>query len=226
MLRRTYRMRYVRTRIGDLLAPSPLDAWWQDLSQVEHPTVIERLHWTQDIYADFGAATRLSEMDHWLLEGWLIAHGGQIIRTNPPTEVVRSNVWKRGRASTTFIENVADEFERPWSTELPISTYDYIMDPDARDFEIDWKLALDFNHRGIGSAKPRYTFVMPMGDPWFPWRNEFADATYKMFERLGLDWGRVHVMDTSVLDDLVDSWNGRSRTFIIHDPKELERLIP
>jgi len=147
-------------------ADDPLLYWLARFKDVRGPTIIDRMHWSEDVYGPlFRDGSALSQLDRWLLEGWLIAHGPIVILCYPPLRTVLDNtaedVGKLHHADPKMVRRVHKEFGRPWQSELPRIEYDYTEESVAHLLKRLPAIVqcLPFGHEGIGSPDPRFVFV-------------------------------------------------------------------
>jgi len=111
-----------------------LEYYLRKLRSVKGPAVVDRLHVGSYCYGiAFRHAPDLTEFENWLIEGFLYAHGVQLINCELPAEMVDKNL-ARGpdNADAAIYENPAKREllrelykERMLATELPLVHYDY-----------------------------------------------------------------------------------------------------
>lgn len=165
-LARTLMQRFNIKRYVHMGVPEPVDRpfdyWMKRLLPHAGPVVIDRLHWSEDIYGQlFRGGSRLTDLDRWQLEGWLLAQGATIIQCLPPLEVVTENVAQDvGGLHHDHVTDVWNAFADPWETHLPLVYYSYPhMAADALADSLFKVAELPAAHEGIGSPRPRYVFV-------------------------------------------------------------------
>lgn len=189
-------------------ADEPLSYWLARFKNARGPTVIDRMHWSEDVYGPlFRDGSALCRLDRWLLEGWLIAHGAIVILCYPPLRTVLDNVAvdpdKLHHADPKMVQRVYEEFGRPWQTELPRVEFDYTKESIAH--LLRWLPAvpsLPLGHEGIGAPDPRFVFVgdrhggctKPCGDP-LVFRSPCGDYLRRALEAAGLGLRDYHVLN-------------------------------
>ena len=131
--------------------------------------IVDRLHWSEDVYGTLRGGSQLSAHERWLLEGWLFAHDALMVRCVVPKGVAWANVLKKPAAlhhdSKTF-EQVYEGYERPWMTRVPVVCFDYTIDYNDSLGFLDAFVTrpnggLPATHQGIGSCAP---FAVLVGD--------------------------------------------------------------
>ncbi len=183
----------------------PLDYWMGRLREAEWPEIIDRLHWSEDVYANlFRGGSRLSDLDRWLLEGWLIAHSAVIVLCRPSRETVLKNTALEPENMHHDVSaEVYDGFGEPWGSLVPRMFYDYERESA---YELLCRLptedGLPFRHEGIGSPNPEVVFVGdrhggcdgPCGDP-LVFRSPCGDYLRQALDYTGMDLSEYHVLN-------------------------------
>ncbi|KKL13373.1 hypothetical protein LCGC14_2526420, partial [marine sediment metagenome] len=73
----------------------PVDYWFKELVKIKRPTVIDRLHLSEDAYGPiFRGGSQLSDLDRWLVEGWLWARRAVLVVCATSWENMRENLEK------------------------------------------------------------------------------------------------------------------------------------
>ncbi len=126
--------------------------------------IIDRLHWSEDVYGALRGGSKLTAHERWLLEGWLLAHDARVIRCTLSRDEAWANALKNPTAKhhdkETF-DRVYDGYERPWTSLVKRWTYNYGFD----DYEnVMGALTLTgrglpATHQGIGTSSPGIVFV-------------------------------------------------------------------
>ena len=119
-------------------ANRPLDYWMGNILPDDRPIVIDRLHWSEDVYgALFRDGSALTDLDRRWLEDWLTLRGAVIVLCCPPLETVLENVQRTAdEVYHDQVRAVYHEFNMPWNTQLPVVNFDYTceqVDKFARD---------------------------------------------------------------------------------------------
>ena len=224
-------------------ARNPLTYWLARFKGRPHPLVIDRMHWSEDVY---GPLTRggsaLSDLDRWVLEGWLMAHDAKIVLCLPPVEAVLENValdsGAPNHADAGLVRAVYEEYRLGrdvpghWPTSLPVLNYDYTAEKATallRRLGLATSRALPADHEGIGSPRPPWVFVGdrhgscrgPCGVP-FVFRSACGDYLRRALCGAGLGLADYHVLDgwlwnddgTVRPHDIFGNWQWRLRPHI------------
>ena len=111
-----------------------LDFYLGKLRSVKGPTVVDRLHVGSYVYGlAFRNAPDMSDFENWLIEGFLYAHGAQLVYCDAPRTVIDKNLARgpdnpdasiyEAPAKRTLVRTLYER--RLMSTELPLVRYDY-----------------------------------------------------------------------------------------------------
>jgi hypothetical protein len=104
------------------------------LRSVKGPAVVDRLHVGSYCYGiAFRYAPDLTEFENWLIEGFLYAHGAQLVYCDTPAAVVDQNLARGPDNADAAIYEAPEKRalvralyeERMFETELPLVRYDY-----------------------------------------------------------------------------------------------------
>lgn len=137
-------------------ADQPLDYWFARLGHVCRPTVVDRMHWSEDVYGSlFRGGSALSDRDRWMLEGWLIAHGTVVVLCMPSLETILENMARDPDGmhhDPEMARRVYEMYNWPWSTELPVIKYDFTEEKIAHFLERLWRVQLKYD---LGSDEAR-----------------------------------------------------------------------
>ena len=99
---------------------------------IRQPTIIDRLHWSEQVYADvLRKNSLLSDRDFGVIDGYVMAHRGIFIYCNPPLQSVLNAIMRDedGENHNTDIANeIYREYRKNPRTVLPIIEYDYTKD--------------------------------------------------------------------------------------------------
>lgn len=189
--------------------PEPLDQplkyWMTRLREAGWPELVDRLHWSEDVYAGlFRGGSKLSDLDRWLLEGWLLAHAAVIVLCHPSRKtVLRNTSADLSKMHHAVADEVYDGFADPWDTRIPRRVYNYEhTTPEELLFRLPLETGLPFDHEGIGSPDPRVVFVGdrhggcdgPCGDP-LVFQSTCGDYLRRALDDVGLDLRDYHVLN-------------------------------
>ena len=99
------------------------------LKNIRQPTIIDRLHWSEQVYAKIlREDSLLSDRDFGVIDGYMIAHKGIFIRCSPPLQVVLDKINQdtdgENHNEETATRVWQEYYESP-RTVLPIIDYDY-----------------------------------------------------------------------------------------------------
>lgn len=183
----------------------PLNYWMTRLREANWPGLVDRFHWSEDVYAGlFRGGSMLSDLDRWLLEGWLLAHAAVIVLCCPSREAVLQNTSvDPSRMHHSVSREVYDGFADPWNTYVPWLVYNYeCMSAEELLSKLPLEAGLPFNHEGIGSPDPKVVFVGdrhggcdgPCGDP-LVFQSACGDYLRRALNSTGLDLRDYHVLN-------------------------------
>ena len=123
--------RYVHTT----QAPEGADTLVHFISSVgniKQPTIIDRFHWSEEIYARvLREDSLLDDRDFGVLDGYMMAYRGIIVHCNPPLHTVLNKIKEHKELENHNLETatlVWHEYNKYPRTVLPIITYDYTQD--------------------------------------------------------------------------------------------------
>ena len=102
------------------------------INGIRQPTIIDRLHWSEQVYAEvLREDSLLDDRDFGVIDGFALAHRGIIVLCNPPLEVVLNNI-RNGKGDENHDANTAtrvyEKYQETPRTILPVITYDYTTD--------------------------------------------------------------------------------------------------
>lgn len=183
----------------------PLDYWMTRIVDAGWPELIDRLHWSEDVYADaFRGGSALSDLDRWQLEGWLLAHAAVIVLCRPSRRAVLQNASVNlSKPHHAVADEVYDGFCNPWDTRVPQLTYDYELETAGSLLaRLPREVGLPFDHEGIGTPSPRVVFVAdrhgrcdgPCDSP-FVLRSPSGDYLRRALDNAGLDLREYHLLN-------------------------------
>ncbi len=156
----------------------PMDYWFETLVNIKKPTVIDRLHLSEDAYGPvFRGESQLSDRDRWLIEGWLWARKCALIVCSTSWDNMQENQERvKGEYHGDRQKAVVERYqELILETSLPCVIYDYTyhkgevptgfthFSNDGRNFKpherslIDIMKHLgevDWDDPGMGTLKP------------------------------------------------------------------------
>ena len=115
-----------------LKAPEGMDVLVHQLSAIKNlPAVIDRLHWSEEIYVNLLREQPMNDRDFGVVDGFLLAHKAIIIHCSPPLRVLLENVRKNPNGdnhTVDFQTRVWNEYNKTPRTVLPIVKYDFTVD--------------------------------------------------------------------------------------------------
>jgi hypothetical protein len=194
-------------------ARDPLVYWLARFRGERHPLIIDRMHWSEDVYgAIFRGGSALSPHHRWMLEGWLLAHDAVVVLCLPPLETVLANVAltpdAKHHADPEMVKRVYKGFDRGWETNLPKLIYDYTGESLAkflRRLSTVQRVTSHYlpdDHEGVGSSAPRWVFVGdrhgrcrgPCGVP-LVFKSACGDYLRQALDVAGLSLTEYHVLN-------------------------------
>ena len=102
------------------------------IGNVRQPTIIDRYHWSEEIYAKIlREDSLLDDRDFGVLDGYIMAYNGIIVHCNPPLHIVLNNIKEDKQGENHNLQTatkVWHEYNKYPRTVLPIITYDYTQD--------------------------------------------------------------------------------------------------
>ncbi len=231
-LRGRYGFGYVKFGIPD---EHPMDYWFRQLREVQGPVVIDRMHLSEEAYGPvFRGGSALSQLDLWIVEGWLWARRALVVMCSVPWETAQQNQAKSvGEYHGDKQVEVRKNFDRLLETiMLPCVTYDYTQ-PQAME-----AVTRAVRQRAICGIEDYRTSELGTPEPTFwlvgerpgrhgsgrPIANQVAffsqsgDYLRRVLQHLGLTWSTLRLSNayesTGGLIDLMQRWIvfGRPRT--------------
>lgn len=214
-----YGMEYLHFGIPDR---HPMDYWFETLSKIDKPTVIDRLHISEEVYGPiYREGSQLSAHDYWLMEGWLWARDGCLLLCSIPETYMLENQQKsvgeyHDSRQKDVVVGYRDQLER---TSLALSIFDYTSGVGYPILNSEIPFPIDWEDSGMGSVSPSLWLVGAKSGPYdsprpFLSRTCFQDASGE-FLREALDllkwaWAFYHVSNALTPDgdqtDLYAKW--------------------
>ena len=118
-----------------LQAPEGVDTlvhFIKEINGIRQPTIIDRLHWSEEVYAKvLRGDSLLDDRDFGVVDGYLLAHRGIFVLCKPPLETVLENIRKDEQDENHNVETavkIYEEYSKMPRTVLPVLTYDYTVD--------------------------------------------------------------------------------------------------
>jgi DNA polymerase III delta prime subunit len=198
----------------------PMLHWFRRLRDIDRPTVIDRLHLSEEVYGPvFRGGSQLSPHDLWVLEGWLRARGAGLVVCYLPLDAMMDNLRaKPGGYHDGRQARVAADFPAAMrNSSLPVSTYCYLL-PHSPVISMDLLDPVDWKGAALGAWSSGVWLVGGHPDPspdpvldQLPFRAGPGPYLRRALEVLRWRWDDVRVSNacrefTEFVPDLGTEW--------------------
>lgn len=208
-LKQAYGLKYLHFGVPD---EHPMDYWFKTLSEICEPTVIDRLHLSEEAYGPvFRDGSQLTPLQFWLIEGWLYARATLLVMCSTSWERMKDNQAKvegpyHDERQTQVVENFMGLAAK---TSLPLLIHDYaastsrlLVNASIPNF-VRWADKIKWDEMGVGALRPSVWLVGDQPNPrgatkehlrHLPFLSTSGEYLRRALTYTGLaDWSLIHL---------------------------------